>query len=354
VLAGVSVKTVSNVVNDYPHVRPTTRARVRQAIETLGYRPNMTARNLRSGRSGVIALAVPELDAPYFAELAHHVVGAAMDWGWTVLVDETGQTSDRALRDRERELEDRERYAQEGERVAAGREQTAYRAGRQERRENQMAKWALGVGSRPHRRPDPGPARAHSDPGGARADLRPDRPRARRHLTEPSAAQSGDRAEGDGDGGRGARRPRVHPRHPGHYWDRLAAHRLRLGRPRRSAAERPGRGPASERSRAGPAAARSGRLDPIAVGGRFLRGLHDEGSPAGPHVPLRRLGWRMPLAEGHLSQLGLPAESFGKSSPRLLGDLSSLRRWLAGEDGPSVFRQRIELRRANGVREVVP
>jgi DNA-binding LacI/PurR family transcriptional regulator len=101
-LAGVSVKTVSNVVNDYPHVRPTTRAKVQEAIEELGYRPNMTARNLRSGRSGVIALAVPELDAPYFAELAHHVVGAAMDRGWTVLVDETGQTGHQALRDRER------------------------------------------------------------------------------------------------------------------------------------------------------------------------------------------------------------------------------------------------------------
>jgi DNA-binding LacI/PurR family transcriptional regulator len=102
VLAGVSVKTVSNVVNDYPFVRPTTRAKVQKAIDALDYRPNMTARNLRSGRSGVIALAVPEVNAPYFAELAHHVVRAAMDRGWTVLVDETGQTHDRALRDRER------------------------------------------------------------------------------------------------------------------------------------------------------------------------------------------------------------------------------------------------------------
>ena len=102
VLAGVSVKTVSNVVNDYPYVRPATRAKVMEAIAELDYRPNMTARNLRSGRSGVIALAVPEIDAPYFAELAHHVVGAAMDRGWTVLVDETGQTHDRSVRDRER------------------------------------------------------------------------------------------------------------------------------------------------------------------------------------------------------------------------------------------------------------
>ena len=101
-LAGVSPKTVSNVVNDYVHVRPATRDRVKQAIDMLGYRPNLVARHLKSGRSGVIALALPELDSPYFAELAHHVVQAAAERGWTVLVDETGQTQDQALRARER------------------------------------------------------------------------------------------------------------------------------------------------------------------------------------------------------------------------------------------------------------
>jgi DNA-binding LacI/PurR family transcriptional regulator len=101
-LAGVSMKTVSNVVNHYPYVRPATRRKVQEAIEELGYRPNLTARSLRSGRSGVIALAVPELASPYFAELAHHVVGAAMEHNLTVLVDETGQINDQALRDRER------------------------------------------------------------------------------------------------------------------------------------------------------------------------------------------------------------------------------------------------------------
>ncbi|GAB2578281.1 LacI family DNA-binding transcriptional regulator [Microlunatus antarcticus] len=101
-LAGVSAKTVSNVVNDYVHVRPATRTRVQEAIDLLGYRPNVIARNLKNGRSGVIALALPELDAPYFAELAHHVVQAAMERGWTVLVDETGQIQDQALRARER------------------------------------------------------------------------------------------------------------------------------------------------------------------------------------------------------------------------------------------------------------
>ena len=103
-LAGVSTKTVSNVVNDFPYVRPATRARVQQIIDEVGYRPNLAARNLRSRRSGVIALAVPELDAPYFAELAHHVVQRALDQGWIVLVDETGQTNDATVRERERDV----------------------------------------------------------------------------------------------------------------------------------------------------------------------------------------------------------------------------------------------------------
>ncbi|MEU5723346.1 LacI family DNA-binding transcriptional regulator [Micromonospora sp. NPDC047738] len=88
--AGVSVKTVSNVVNGYQHVRPDTRARVEQAIAELNYRPNLSARSLRKGRTGVIALAVPELDIPYFAELARHVVTAAAEHSWTVLIDQTG------------------------------------------------------------------------------------------------------------------------------------------------------------------------------------------------------------------------------------------------------------------------
>jgi DNA-binding LacI/PurR family transcriptional regulator len=92
--AGVSVKTVSNVVNGYPHVSPATRARVEAAVAELGYRPNLSARNLRGGRSGVIALAVPELGVPYFAELAQWVVEAAAERGFTVLIDQTGGRAD--------------------------------------------------------------------------------------------------------------------------------------------------------------------------------------------------------------------------------------------------------------------
>ena len=94
--AGVSIKTVSNVVNG-ARVLPDTRARVEAAIAELGYRPNLSARSLRSGRTGVIALAVPDLTSPYFAELARSVITAAESRGWTVLVDQTDGAREREL-----------------------------------------------------------------------------------------------------------------------------------------------------------------------------------------------------------------------------------------------------------------
>jgi DNA-binding LacI/PurR family transcriptional regulator len=88
--AGVSIKTVSNVVNDYPFVSDETRSRVQSVISQMGYRPNLSARRLRRGRSGLIALSLPEIAAPYFAELADQVVAAAETRGLTVLIDKTG------------------------------------------------------------------------------------------------------------------------------------------------------------------------------------------------------------------------------------------------------------------------
>jgi LacI family transcriptional regulator, repressor for deo operon, udp, cdd, tsx, nupC, and nupG len=87
--AGVSVRTVSNVVNDFPQVAPETRARVQRVLDELGYRPNAVARNLRNGRSGLIALVLPELDVPYFAELTRAVIEQAALAGYTVVVDQT-------------------------------------------------------------------------------------------------------------------------------------------------------------------------------------------------------------------------------------------------------------------------
>ncbi|CAA9351891.1 MAG: Transcriptional regulator, LacI family [uncultured Frankineae bacterium] len=95
--AGVSPRTVSNVVSGYVHVSPDTRARVQTAIDELKYRPNISAQSLRQGRTGIIGLAVPEIAAPYFAELADLVQRAAADRGVTLLIEQTGASRDREL-----------------------------------------------------------------------------------------------------------------------------------------------------------------------------------------------------------------------------------------------------------------
>lgn len=96
-LAGVSVKTVSNVLNDYPYIREGTRQRVEAAIEELGYQINLTARSLRSGQSGLVGLAVPALSVGYFDELADLVMRHAREHGLTVLVEQTEGDRDREL-----------------------------------------------------------------------------------------------------------------------------------------------------------------------------------------------------------------------------------------------------------------
>lgn len=94
-LAGVSWKTVSNVVNGTAAVRPETRARVESAIAKLGYRPTLSGRHLRQGRSRLLALACSDVRLSYFADLAHAVIKAAGRRDYTVLLDETFAEEDR-------------------------------------------------------------------------------------------------------------------------------------------------------------------------------------------------------------------------------------------------------------------
>ena len=75
--AGVSIRTVSNVVNDYPHVTTEKRERVHAALKELNYQPNLPARYLRKGRVGVLALAISYLSNLYFSEIGNAVITAA-------------------------------------------------------------------------------------------------------------------------------------------------------------------------------------------------------------------------------------------------------------------------------------
>ncbi|WP_037353155.1 LacI family DNA-binding transcriptional regulator [Amycolatopsis orientalis] len=93
--AQVSVRTVSNVVSGYEHVSAKMRQRVLRAIEELGYVPNPVARTLRTGKTGLLSLVVPEIDVPYFSQLAREVIDAAAGLGFQVMIDQTGHDHER-------------------------------------------------------------------------------------------------------------------------------------------------------------------------------------------------------------------------------------------------------------------
>ncbi|GGM11437.1 LacI family DNA-binding transcriptional regulator [Promicromonospora citrea] len=95
--AGVSWKTVSNVVNDTGRVGAATRARVEAVIAELDYRPNLAGRQLRRGRTNTLALAVPWVHSPYFSALAHEMIDVGNSRGYRVLIEETRSTRETEL-----------------------------------------------------------------------------------------------------------------------------------------------------------------------------------------------------------------------------------------------------------------
>ncbi|WP_426592590.1 LacI family DNA-binding transcriptional regulator [Cellulomonas sp. McL0617] len=87
--AGVTGRTVSNVLSGHPSVRAETRERVLRAVDELGYRLNTSARSLRTGRTGSITLAIPELGIDYFADLAGRIMIEAERHSWSVVIQQT-------------------------------------------------------------------------------------------------------------------------------------------------------------------------------------------------------------------------------------------------------------------------
>jgi LacI family transcriptional regulator len=78
--------TVSRVVNERPGVGVDTRQRVREAIESLGYRPNIVARGLKASSSRSIGLMVPDVTNPYFPEIVKGAEDVAIQHGYTLLL----------------------------------------------------------------------------------------------------------------------------------------------------------------------------------------------------------------------------------------------------------------------------
>ncbi|MGW3210405.1 LacI family DNA-binding transcriptional regulator [Streptomyces sp. NPDC001135] len=84
--AGVSVATVSHVLNGTRPVLPHTRQAVLDAIDTLGYTPNTLARSLVTSRTRSIGLAVSAISNPYFTEMLQGVEAAALEAGYSLLI----------------------------------------------------------------------------------------------------------------------------------------------------------------------------------------------------------------------------------------------------------------------------
>lgn len=93
--AGVSVGTVSNVLNRPEAVAAATVDRVRAAIDDLGYVRNDAARQLRAGRSTTVGLIVLDAGNPFFSELARGAEDAAAERGLSVLLGNSDERRDR-------------------------------------------------------------------------------------------------------------------------------------------------------------------------------------------------------------------------------------------------------------------
>ncbi|WP_422114774.1 LacI family DNA-binding transcriptional regulator [Brachybacterium sp. UNK5269] len=93
--AGVSIKSVSRVVNEHPNISPGVRNRVLHAIAELGWQPNTHARSLRTGRTGVIALSLVDLRTPTSARLAEALVIEAERAGLEVSIEPSRGRDDR-------------------------------------------------------------------------------------------------------------------------------------------------------------------------------------------------------------------------------------------------------------------
>jgi DNA-binding LacI/PurR family transcriptional regulator len=87
--AGVSITTVSHALSGNRRVADTTRARIDESIRELGYRPNAFARSLRTERSHMVALIIPDITNPYYPTLARGMQDALHSGGYQTFVGST-------------------------------------------------------------------------------------------------------------------------------------------------------------------------------------------------------------------------------------------------------------------------
>ena len=94
-VAGVSISTVSRALAKPDEVSPETRDKVLTTARGMGYRPNLAARGLITGRTGNIGLLVPDLENPFFSAVAKGVQGKARTAGYAVVLADSDEDPSR-------------------------------------------------------------------------------------------------------------------------------------------------------------------------------------------------------------------------------------------------------------------
>ncbi len=93
--AGVSIQTVSAIINSKPGITAETTARVNAAIQELGYRPYTVARSLRTGQTHTIALIVTDINNPSFSTIASAAEDVAHSFGYNLVLFNTHDDPER-------------------------------------------------------------------------------------------------------------------------------------------------------------------------------------------------------------------------------------------------------------------
>ncbi|MBO1912899.1 LacI family DNA-binding transcriptional regulator, partial [Microvirga sp. 3-52] len=88
--SGVSVATVSRVINNPSLVREATRVKVQRIIEELNYEPSVLGRNLRTAKSRLLLTLIPSISNPFYIEIINGIENAAIEQGYNILLCETG------------------------------------------------------------------------------------------------------------------------------------------------------------------------------------------------------------------------------------------------------------------------
>lgn len=95
--AGVSMATVSRVVNGNPNVKPSTRKKVSDVIERLNYRPNAVARGLASKRTTTVGVIIPSVTNLFYASLARGIDDIAAMYKYNILLANSDENTDKKM-----------------------------------------------------------------------------------------------------------------------------------------------------------------------------------------------------------------------------------------------------------------